>query len=79
MAFYIELIKTYEDEDVANYRFGSDETSVGSVTIRKSNGEVTLLEPLAGDEKDLFFNRARAKIRKEWKGGQLPDFTEWAS
>lgn len=79
MAFYIILKKTYEDTDVANYDFGSDDASVGSLMIKKSNGEVTLLKPLTGDEKNHFFNRAGAKIRKEWKGGRLPDFTEWAS
>jgi len=79
MAFYIKIRKTFEDDNVAKYSFGSDEKSAGSLTIRKLDGEVTLLEPLAGDERNLFFHRAGARVRKEWKEGRFPDMTEWAS
>jgi hypothetical protein len=43
------------------------------------NGDITLLTEIPGDEKGLFFSRAAAKIRNEWKEGRLPDKTEWAS
>lgn len=79
MAFYIKLRKTFEDASTAKYSFGSGDASEGNLAINKSSGEVTLLEALAGDEKNHFFNRAGAKIRKEWKEGRFPDLTEWAS
>lgn len=79
MAFYVKLNKIFEDSSIAKYSFGNGEAPLGSLTIDKSSGEVTLLEPLSGDDKSLFFNRAGAKIRKEWKEGRFPDSTEWAS
>ncbi len=79
MAFYVKLSKTFEDASVARYYFGSDDTASGVLLIDKLSGEVTLLKPLDGDDKNLFFNRARAKIRKEWKDGRFPNMTEWAS
>lgn len=79
MAFYIKLRKTCEDESVATYSFESDGKNYGSLTIDKLNGEVTLIEPLFGDDKNSHFMRAGAKLRKEWKEGRFPDETEWAS
>ena len=79
MAFYIKIRKIFDDVNIAKYVFGTPDKESGSLAIDKSSGEVTLLEPLGGDEKNLFFNRAAAKIRKEWKEGRFPDETEWAS
>lgn len=78
MAFYIKLIRTSEDAAAAEYTFESD-GNIGRLAINKSTGEVRLVEPQPGDEKGHHFSRAAAKIRKEWKGGSLPDTTEWAS
>ena len=79
MAFYVKLNKIFEDAIVAKYSYGRGDDALGSLAIDKLSGEVTLLEPLKGDEENLFFNRAGAKIRKEWKEGRFPDLTEWAS
>ncbi len=79
MAFHVILTKCFEDQDSARYRFESDGGEAGTLAIKKSSGEVTVVEPLPGDEKGHVFSRAAAKIRKEWKAGRLPDATEWAS
>lgn len=79
MAFYIKLRKTLESESVATYIFESDGKNYGSLAINKANGEITLLEPLFGDDKKSYFMRAGAKLRREWKEGRFPDETEWAS
>lgn len=79
MAFYIKLRKTYEDASVAKYSFESDGENYGSLAIDKLDGDVTLLEPLFGDDKNTQFIRAWAKLRKEWKEGRFPEETEWAS
>ncbi len=79
MAFHVILTKAFEDEESARYRFEAEAGKAGILAIKKSNGEVTVVEPLPGDDKAHVFSRAAAKIRKEWKAGRLPDVTEWAS
>jgi hypothetical protein len=79
VAFYIKLTRILEDEVSAHYRFEGDGEGAGRSSVGKLSGEVTLMEPLAGDEEGHFFRRAAAKIRKEWKAGRLPDVTQWAS
>ncbi|MEN9849219.1 MAG: hypothetical protein RL368_1959 [Pseudomonadota bacterium] len=79
MAFYIKLNKTFENSQIVRYTFGSDDTNLGELAIDKINGEVTLLKPIKNDDRCALFNRAGAKIRKEWKEGRFPDLTEWAS
>jgi hypothetical protein len=79
MAFYIKLRKPCDDANAAKYCFESDYENFGSLAIDKLSGQVTLLEPLPGDDKTLFFLRAAARIRKEWKDGRLPSEVEWAS
>jgi hypothetical protein len=79
MAFYVKLQKSFEDKDVAKYNFGGTDDFFGVLEIDKLSGEVTLISPLSSDSNNMFFNRAGAKIRKEWKEGNFPDTTEWAS
>jgi hypothetical protein len=79
MAFYIKLRKTFEDVGIAKYSFETDGEHHGILAINKLSGEVSLLEPLPGDGREMLFLRAAASIRKEWKDGRFPSATEWAS
>ncbi|MHA6829521.1 hypothetical protein ACQUJV_25460 [Ralstonia pseudosolanacearum] len=38
-----------------------------------------LLMQVSGDQQRHIFNRAAAKVIREWRQGRLPDMTEWAS
>ena len=79
MAFYLIIDKISEDDLVARYRFTCDGGRIGSFQIDKESGEVSLLEPMPGDERGHAFNRAAVKIMREWKQGNLPARSEWAS
>jgi hypothetical protein len=79
MAFYVRINKIAENEAVASYRFEGDLHRTGSFDINKQTGEISLVEPMPGDEKGHAFSRAAAKIMKEWKQGSLPETAEWAS
>jgi hypothetical protein len=79
MAFYIKLQKSFEDNNIAKYDFGATVDESGVLEIDKLSGEVRLISPHPNDSNNMFFNRAGAKIRKEWKEGSFPDTTEWAS
>lgn len=79
MATYIAIHRIYESAEVARYRF-SDEGRSGVLEIKKDTGEVTLSEPMNGDERKRHFMRAAVKVAQAWKSGAaLPEFTEWAS
>lgn len=78
MAFYIRITKLSEDDSRAVYRFEGD-GRVGTLSISKESGEVSLLEAAAQDEKGHYFQRAAAKLYKHWGAGELPSSTEWAS
>jgi hypothetical protein len=79
MGFYVRILKTAEDEHFATYSFEGDFGSQGRLRIPKGSGDVELLEPAPGDEKQHYFLRAAAKLRKERAAGRFPDLTCWAS
>ncbi|WP_155273474.1 hypothetical protein [Xanthomonas arboricola] len=79
MAFYIKIRKSDEIESSVIYSFESDYDRCGTLRFSKMTGEVSLIEPMPGDERNQCFNRASVKIMREWKAGKLPDFLEWAS
>ncbi|MBV9494353.1 MAG: hypothetical protein JOZ54_08900 [Acidobacteria bacterium] len=79
MAFYIEINKESEDARAAQYRFEADRQGVGRFEIDKATGQVELLSPMPGDEKEKVFQRAAVKIIREWREGRLPERAEWAS
>lgn len=79
MAFYIEIEKIHEDDEKACYRFTGNGGSYGIFGIDKKSGEFSLLEPLPGDDEQNVYKRASIKILREWKNGNLPEVTEWAS
>jgi hypothetical protein len=79
MAFYIKIEKTNEENDKATYRFTGDGGNSGLFEIDKESGEFSLLEPMPGDEDQNVYRRASIKILREWREGNLPDMTEWAS
>lgn len=79
MAYWIKIEKTNEGGDKVIYRFTSDGGNSGVFEINKESGELSLLEPMPGDEEQNIYRRASIKIIREWKSGSLPDVTEWAS
>ncbi|MDO3577425.1 hypothetical protein [Ralstonia pseudosolanacearum] len=79
MAFYIKIEKYEETEFSAKYQFGSADGNCGEFEINKQSGEVRLLAQVSGDQQGHLFNRAAAKVVREWRQGRLPDMTEWAS
>ena len=79
MAFYVKITKTFEDLVSATYRFEDSAHCAGTLKFSKPDGQAVLLTPMSGDEHGYHFDRAAAKLRKHWKRGELPDFTEWAS
>lgn len=79
MAFYLKLAKVAESEASAEYSFSPDDISFGRLKIDKKSGNSVLVQPLEGDNREDFFMRAAAKLRKEWGAGVFPELTEWAS
>ncbi|MGD7164034.1 hypothetical protein ACQCS9_19735 [Ralstonia pseudosolanacearum] len=79
MAFYIKIEKYEETEFSAKYQFWSADGNCGEFEINKQSGKVRLLVQVSGDQQGHLFNRAAAKVIREWRQGQLPDMTEWAS
>jgi hypothetical protein len=79
MAFYIKIEKTDEDDSKATYRFTGDGGACGLFEIDKESGEFTLKEPMPGDEAKNVYRRASIKVLREWREGNLPEKTEWAS
>lgn len=79
MAFYLKLAKVTESEAYAEYSFSPDDIRFGRLKIDKKSGNSVLVQPLEGDNREDFFMRAAAKLRKEWRAGVFPELTEWAS
>lgn len=79
MALYVMIRKVREAEDAVEYAFGPDESRVGRLRLDKSNGQVSLLEPAPGDEREALYLRAASKVVTHWTAGELPDVTCWAS
>jgi len=49
------------------------------LVIDKKTGKVEILSAIPGDQSGELAIRASAKLRKEWKKGNFPEVTEWAS
>jgi hypothetical protein len=79
MAFYIRIEKLSDDDHKATYRFIGDGDLHGIFTITKNLGELNLIEGMPGDTDQGVYRRASIKILREWRNGNLPEFTEWAS
>jgi len=79
MAFYIKIEKTDEDNEKVIYSFTGDGGNTGIFEINKISGDLNLLEGMPGDSDEAMYRRASIKILKEWKIGNLPNMTEWAS
>ncbi|MDO3529400.1 hypothetical protein [Ralstonia pseudosolanacearum] len=79
MAFYIKIEKYEETEFSAKYKFWCVDGNFCELEINKQSGEVRLLMQVSGDQQRHIFNRAAAKVIREWRQGRLPDMTEWAS
>jgi hypothetical protein len=79
MAFYIKIKKIEESATSATFQFEATEKGMGVFQIQKESGDIVLISPMPGDDRKIYFNRAGAKILKEWQSGVLPDVTEWAS
>lgn len=79
MAIYIAIRKLREDSESVIYTFGPDETRMGQLRLQKDSGDVSLLKPVAGDEKETFFSRAAYKVKRHWEEGRFPEVTCWAS
>lgn len=79
MGLYIKITKTYEDSEVAHYTFSPDGERFGKIEVNKSSGEMVSIEPMEGDDRDLFVTRAAARLRQVIKDGVCPESAEWAS
>ncbi|WP_395689826.1 hypothetical protein [Caenimonas koreensis] len=79
MSFYIRIQKVSDQAAAALYTFECDPEHRGVFELDKRTNEVTLLEPMLGDEQQSCFKRASMKIQREWRDGRLPDVSEWAS
>lgn len=79
MGFYVMIIKEREDDREVIYRFGPDESNLGSLRLEKANGEVIEVSPLQTDNARHFIIRATVKLRQHWNKGEYPDRTSWES
>jgi hypothetical protein len=79
MAFYVAMTKLEEDGEGAEYEFGLDNQKPGRLRINKLTGEVSLIIPAGGDERQAAYFRAASKVSQHWKEGCFPDRTSWAS
>jgi hypothetical protein len=79
MAFYIKIMKLFEDGNSATFSFGDGADTSGTFRFDKAAGDATLLTPMPGDENGHRFGRAAVKIIRAAKLGDLPEVTEWAS
>ncbi|WP_444940643.1 hypothetical protein ACJJI3_19445 [Microbulbifer sp. ZKSA004] len=83
----IDLNKELEDEIMCKYSFcsnakvsdGTIKKVKGMLSIDKSSGEVELIDKMPGDDENMVFFRARAKIRKHWNNGEYPSVTMFAA
>ena len=79
MNIHITICKIDDDSDFADYTFGISEEHSGKLRLYKSTGELLLLEPVAGDEKNALCYRAAYKLKIHWESGEDPDTTCWTS
>jgi len=81
MAFYIDIRKTLEDDNFAEYQFSSSPQNDknGLLRINKNTGKIVFLKSVANDPKGNISQRAAVKLFKHWHHGDLPESTCWAS
>jgi hypothetical protein len=83
VAFYISLEKIEEDDTRAQYRFyiteNITEMTAGVIEIRKSDGHVFEIQPVAVDNFGRIFERAAWALMRHWREGEYPEKTCWAS
>ena len=79
MAFYVSMTKLREDDEGVEYELGLDDQAPGRLRIDKRTGDVSLLIPAAGDERQAAYFRAAAKVSQHWTEGCFPERTSWAS
>jgi hypothetical protein len=85
---HVPLRKLDEDASEASYVFtcgkymeveGGRAESLGSVSgrlrIRKSDGQVTLVEAAPGDDERRVASRAAQALKRHWAKGEYPEIT----
>ena len=77
MAFNILIDKISETETDVRYRFfdTAHPSEVGELRLDK----VTEVIEMTQQSREAFFNRAAAKIARQFRDGSLPESTSWAS
>ncbi|WP_444908174.1 hypothetical protein ACJJIR_09670 [Microbulbifer sp. SSSA008] len=79
MAFSIHVVKFADEGEFVVYEYGSTGKQFGKIKIRKDNGDVLIIEPAEGDEREAQAQRAGFALMKHWRQGEFPDKTYWAS
>jgi len=73
MAVYIPIRKVSEDDESVEYRFGDDTgRRWGRLRLDKRSGEVVVLEPAPGDEKEFLSGCAARRVFFALGGGRFP-------
>ncbi len=79
MAVFLEIAKVKEAEEEVWYQFLTTDGRLGELSISRGTGEVSLIQPMPGDEQRKLYARAARKVTMHWRSGELPDKTCWAS
>jgi len=79
MAFYITINKIAKTADICTYEFFDQETSKGTLQIRKDTGDVSEIMAAPGDTAGRIFERAAIEVLRHWNIGEYPVETCWAS
>ncbi|MBD1373298.1 hypothetical protein IC620_13160 [Hazenella sp. IB182357] len=62
MGIYVALIKEMEDAKKVIYQFGPNESCMGRIEFNKTKHEFYELDPVPGQEDDLYLKRAGISI-----------------
>ena len=77
MGRLVKLWKTEETDTRVVYSYGPSEDQRGRIACTKTDGAISLVEPIAGltEQDDRFFYRdlAMVKLRKLHRSGGFPD------
>jgi len=77
MGRLVKLWKSEETETRVVYSYGPSEEQRGRIACTKTDGAISLLEPIAGvsEQDDRFFYRdlAMVRLRKLHSSGEFPD------
>lgn len=83
MAIYIRILKRCEDACAALYDFGWIDRPVGTVSLDKQTGEVSVVEltdpPPADPDATFVVSCVRRKLRQHHEAGVYPDETAFRS